>query len=278
LGKTTLAMLMGAEMGKTVKVSSGPVLEKAADLAGILTSMEDGEILFIDEIHRMPKTIEEYLYSAMEDFRIDILLDSGPNARSVRLDLPRFTLIGATTRSGLLSAPLRNRFTLHSRLEYYDRDELAKIVLRSAGILNLPIDRDAAVELASRARGTPRIANNLLYFVRDYAQQRGDGRATLAITKSALELLAIDPHGLDELDKKLLGLIATAYNGGPVGLNTLAAALGEEPDTLEEVHEPYLMQEGYLQRTPQGRILTIPGYQIIGRVPTSAAAQQQTLL
>jgi holliday junction DNA helicase RuvB len=277
LGKTTLALLIGGEMGKNVKITSGPVLEKAADLAGILTSLENGEILFIDEIHRMPKTIEEYLYSAMEDFRIDILLDAGPNARSVRLDLPRFTLIGATTRSGLLSAPLRNRFTLHSRLDYYDRDELTKIVERAAKILDLPLDPDAARELAGRARGTPRVANNLLYFVRDYAQEKGNGHATLEMTKAALELLAIDPHGLDELDKRLLGLIANAYNGGPVGVNTLAAALGEEPDTLEEVHEPYLLQEGYLQRTPQGRILTIPGYQIIGKVP-SARGQQQTLL
>lgn len=265
LGKTTLALLMGAEMGKPVRITSGPVLEKAADLAGILTSLEAGEILFIDEIHRMSKTIEEYLYSAMEDFRIDILLDQGPNARSVRLDLPRFTLVGATTRSGLLSAPLRNRFTLHTRLDYYSREELGKIVGRAASIIKLPIDADAASEVAARARGTPRIANNLLYFVRDFCQQKGDGRATLPLTKKALELLAIDPLGLDEMDKRLLELIATAYSGGPVGLNTLGAALGEEPDTLEELHEPYLIQEGYLQRTPQGRVLTARGYEVVGK-------------
>jgi holliday junction DNA helicase RuvB len=270
LGKTTLALLLGSEMGKQVRITSGPVLEKAADLAGILTSLEAGEILFIDEIHRMPKAIEEYLYSAMEDFRIDIMLDQGPNARTVRLDLPRFTLIGATTRSGLLSAPLRNRFTLHTRLDYYTRPQLTDIVARAAKLMDLPIDANAAAEVAGRARGTPRIANNLLYFVRDYALQRGDGRATLAMAQAALELLAIDPLGLDEMDKRLLELIATAYAGGPVGLNTLSAALGEEPDTLEELHEPYLIQEGYLQRTPQGRVLTAGGYQVIGRTPTTS--------
>lgn len=270
LGKTTLALLMGNEMEKPVRVTSGPVLEKAADLAGILTSLNEGELLFIDEIHRMPKTIEEYLYSAMEDFRIDIMLDQGPNARSVRLDLPRFTLVGATTRSGLLSAPLRNRFTLHTRLDYYQRDELCHIVKRAAEIIRLPIDADAAREVAGRARGTPRIANNLLYFVRDYAQQKGDGRATLPLTQKALELLAIDPLGLDEMDKRLLELIATAYKGGPVGLNTLAVALGEEPDTLEELHEPYLIQEGYLQRTPQGRVLTAMGYEYLNKKAPTA--------
>jgi len=213
----------------------------------------------------MPKTIEEYLYSAMEDFRIDIMLDQGPNARSVRLDLPRFTLVGATTRSGLLSAPLRDRFTLHSRLDYYSREELGKIVMRAAQLMGLPIDADASKEVAGRARGTPRIANNLLYFVRDYAQEKGNGRASLTLTQKALELLGVDLLGLDEMDKRLLELIATAYSGGPVGLNTLSAALGEEPDTLEELHEPYLIQEGYLQRTPQGRILTHGGYTVIGR-------------
>ena len=277
LGKTTLAFLMGAEMEKPVRITSGPVLEKAADLAGILTSLEAGEILFIDEIHRMPKTIEEYLYSAMEDFRIDIMLDQGPNARSVRLDLLKFTLVGATTRSGLLSAPLRNRFTLHTRLDYYSREELVHIVLRAAGIIKLPIDPDTANEVAGRARGTPRIANNLLYFVRDFCQQRGDGRATLPLTQKALELLGVDLLGLDEMDKRLLELIATAYSGGPVGLNTLSAALGEEPDTLEELHEPYLLQEGYLQRTPQGRTLTARGYEVCGK-KAGAKAQQQTLL
>lgn len=268
LGKTTLASVMGHEMEKPVRVTSGPVLEKAADLAGILTSLNEGEILFIDEIHRMPKTIEEYLYSAMEDFRIDIMLDQGPNARSVRLELPRFTLIGATTRSGLLSAPLRNRFTLHTRLDYYSREELCHIVTRAADIIQLPITSDAAREVAHRCRGTPRIANNLLYFVRDYCEQKGDGHATLPLTQKALELLAIDPLGLDEMDKRLLQLISTAYKGGPVGLNTLAVALGEEPDTLEELHEPYLIQEGYLQRTPQGRILTPKGLELVSRAST----------
>ncbi len=265
LGKTTLAMVMGHEMEKPVRVTSGPVLEKAADLAGILTSLGEGDILFIDEIHRMPKTIEEYLYSAMEDFRIDIMLDQGPNARSVRLELPKFTLIGATTRSGLLSAPLRNRFNLHTRLDYYAREELCHIVTRAADIIKLPITAEAAREVAHRSRGTPRIANNLLYFVRDYCEQKGDGHATLPLTQKALELLAIDPLGLDEMDKRLLQLIATAYKGGPVGLNTLSAALGEEPDTLEELHEPYLIQEGYLQRTPQGRTLTPRGYEVVNK-------------
>lgn len=265
LGKTTLALLMGCEMEKPVRVTSGPVLEKAADLAGILTSLGEGEILFIDEIHRLPKTIEEYLYSAMEDFRIDIMLDQGPNARSVRLELPKFTLVGATTRSGLLSAPLRNRFNLHTRLDYYARQELFQIVTRAAEIIKLPMDADAAREVAHRARGTPRIANNLLYFVRDYCEHKGNGRATLPLTQKALELLAIDPLGLDEMDKRLLQLIATAYKGGPVGLNTLAVALGEEPDTLEELHEPYLIQEGYLQRTPQGRVLTQTGYEYLNK-------------
>lgn len=265
LGKTTLALMMGNEMEKPVRVTSGPVLEKAADLAGLLTSLNEGEILFIDEIHRMPKTIEEYLYSAMEDFRIDIMLDQGPNARSVRLELPRFTLVGATTRSGLLSAPLRNRFALHTRLDYYNREELSHIVARTAGLLKLQMHPDAVREVAGRARGTPRIANNLLYFVRDYCQHKGDGRATLPLAQKALELLAIDPLGLDEMDKRLLELIATAYKGGPVGLNTLAVALGEEPDTLEELHEPYLIQEGYLQRTPQGRVLTALGYDVVNK-------------
>ncbi len=276
LGKTTLALLMGAEMSTSVKITSGPVLEKAADLAGILTSLEQGEILFIDEIHRMPKTIEEYLYSAMEDFRIDIMLDQGPNARSVRLDLPKFTLVGATTRSGLLSAPLRNRFTLHTRLDYYSRAELSKIVKRATKIMGLPIADEAAQEVAGRARGTPRIANNLLYFVRDYAQQKGDGTATLTLTKQALELLGVDLLGLDEMDKRLLELIASAYNGGPVGISTLSAALGEEVDTLEELHEPYLIQEGYLQRTPQGRMLTARGYEVVGKKP-GAISQQGSL-
>ena len=264
LGKTTLAFILGAEMARNVRVTSGPVIEKAGDLAGLLTNLEEGDLLFIDEIHRIPKTVEEYLYSAMEDFRLDIMIDQGPNARSVRLSLPRFTLVGATTRAGLLTAPLRSRFTLQTRLDYYDAATLIGIVHRSCRLLQVGIDDAGAREIAARARGTPRIANNLIYFIRDYAQEKADGRITQPVATAALALLEIDAHGLDEMDKRILRVMAEHYGGGPVGMNTIAVAVGEEADTLEEVHEPFLIMEGYLQRTPQGRMLTPKGYQAVG--------------
>ncbi len=276
LGKTTLAFILGAEMGRNVRVTSGPVIEKAGDLAGLLTNLEEGDLLFIDEIHRIPKTVEEYLYSAMEDYRLDIMIDQGPNARSVRLSLPKFTLVGATTRSGLLTAPLRSRFTLQTRLDYYDVATLLGIVRRSCGLLKVELDDDGAREIATRARGTPRIANNLIYFIRDYAQEKAQGRITKPVAAAALELLEIDVRGLDEMDKRILRVMAEHYAGGPVGMNTIAVAVGEEADTLEEVHEPFLIMEGYLQRTPQGRMLTAKGYQAIGLSP--AAGAQGTLL
>ncbi|MCC6415679.1 MAG: Holliday junction branch migration DNA helicase RuvB [Opitutaceae bacterium] len=267
LGKTTLAFILGHELGRNVRVTSGPVIEKAGDLAGLLTNLEEGDILFIDEIHRIQKTVEEYLYSAMEDFRLDIMIDQGPNARSVRLSIPRFTLIGATTRSGLLTAPLRSRFTLQTRLDYYDVPTLTGIVRRSCGLLNVGLDDAGAKEIASRARGTPRIANNLINFVRDFAQERAKGRITREVAAAALELLEIDAAGLDEMDKRMLRVVAENYGGGPVGMSTIAVAVGEESETLEEVHEPYLIQEGYVQRTPQGRVLTAKGYHAIGLKP-----------
>ncbi|HWA08766.1 MAG TPA: Holliday junction branch migration DNA helicase RuvB [Opitutaceae bacterium] len=267
LGKTTLAFILGHELGKNVRVTSGPVIEKPGDLAGLLTNLEEGDILFIDEIHRIPKTVEEYLYSAMEDFRLDIMIDQGPNARSVRLSLPRFTLVGATTRSGLLTAPLRSRFTLQTRLDYYDHATLGGIVRRSCGLLQVVIDDGGAEEIATRARGTPRVANNLIHFVRDYAQERAQGRITRPVAAAALELLEIDAAGLDEMDKRMLRIMAENYRGGPVGMSTIAVAAGEEAETLEEVHEPFLIQEGYLQRTPQGRVLTAKGYAAIGLKP-----------
>jgi Holliday junction DNA helicase RuvB len=268
LGKTTLAFILGHELGKNVRVTSGPVVEKAGDLAGLLTNLEEGDILFIDEIHRIPKTVEEYLYSAMEDFRLDIMIDQGPNARSVRLTIPRFTLVGATTRSGLLSAPLRSRFTLQTRLDYYDTATLIGIVQRSCGLLKIAIDDAGAAEIATRARGTPRVANNLIHFVRDYAQERAQGVITRPVAAAALELLEIDAAGLDEMDKRVLRVMAENYRGGPVGLSTIAVAVGEETETLEEVHEPFLIQEGYLQRTPQGRVLTAKGYGALGLKPS----------
>src|SRR5882757_5896326 len=273
LGKTTLAFILGHELGRNVRVTSGPVIEKAGDLAGLLTNMEEGDILFIDEIHRIPKTVEEYLYSAMEDFRLDIMIDQGPNARSVRLSIPRFTLIGATTRSGLLTAPLRSRFTLQTRLDYYDHATLEGIVRRSCGLLKVKIDDAGAQEIATRARGTPRVANNLINFVRDYAQERARGKITQPVAAAALELLEIDAAGLDEMDKRMLRVMAENYRGGPVGMSTIAVAVGEEAETLEEVHEPFLIQEGYLQRTPQGRLLTPKGYRSIGLTPASGSAQ-----
>jgi Holliday junction DNA helicase RuvB len=275
LGKTTLSLLLGNEMGRRVRITAGPVIDKPADLAGLLTNLEEGEILFIDEIHRIPKNVEEYLYTAMEDFRIDIMIDQGPNARSVRLPLPRFTLLGATTRMGLLTAPLRSRFTLQSRLNYYDADILQGIVERTCGLLDVKFDPGGSREIARRARGTPRIANNLVNFCRDYAQQRGNGTITAGSAAAALELLEIDDRGLDEMDKQVMRVIAENYRGGPVGLGTVAIAVGEEAHTLEEVHEPFLIQEGYLQRTPQGRVLTSKGWQVTGLNPAGKGAQPE---
>jgi len=264
LGKTTLAFILGHELGRNVRVTSGPVIEKAGDLAGLLTSLEEGDILFIDEIHRIPKTVEEYLYSAMEDFRLDIMIDQGPNARSVRLSIPKFTLVGATTRNGLLTAPLRSRFTLQTRLDYYDVPTLVGIVRRSCRLLAVAIDEGGEREIAMRARGTPRVVNNLINFIRDFAQERASGRITQPVAAAALELLEIDHAGLDEMDKRMLRAMAENYGGGPVGMTTIAVSVGEEAETLEEVHEPFLIQEGYLQRTPQGRVLTERGYAAVG--------------
>ena len=275
LGKTTLSLILGHEMGKQVSITSGPVIDKPADLAGLLTNLSEGDILFIDEIHRIPKTVEEYLYSAMEDFRIDIMIDQGPNARSVRLSLPRFTLLGATTRMGLLTAPLRSRFTLQSRLSYYDHKTLQGIVERTCNLLEVGFNQAGAAEIARRARGTPRIANNLVNFCRDYAQQRGDGVITEKMAAAALELLEIDQRGLDEMDKQVMRVMAENYRGGPVGLGTIAVAVAEEAHTLEEVHEPFLIQEGYIQRTAQGRVLTNKGWQVIGLDPESHGAQPE---
>jgi Holliday junction DNA helicase RuvB len=268
LGKTTLAFILGHELGRNVRVTSGPVVEKAGDLAGLLTNLEEGDLLFIDEIHRIPKAVEEYLYSAMEDFRIDIMIDQGPNARSVRLTLPRFTLVGATTRAGLLTAPLRSRFTLQTRLDYYDSATLHLIVRRTCKLLKIEIDEGGVAEIASRARGTPRVANNLVYFVRDFAQERAGGAITRDVASAGLELLEIDAAGLDEMDKRMLRTMAENYRGGPVGMSTIAVAVGEEAENLEEVHEPFLIQEGYLQRTPQGRVLTDKGYAAVGLKPS----------
>ncbi|HTI70767.1 MAG TPA: Holliday junction branch migration DNA helicase RuvB [Candidatus Limnocylindria bacterium] len=268
LGKTTIANILANAMGAKMKATSGPTIEKAADLAGLLTNLEEGDVLFIDEIHRLQKTIEEYLYPAMEDFKLDIIIDQGPNARSVRLSLPRFTLIGATTRSGLLTAPLLTRFGIRERLDYYTAEQLQGIVIRAARLLNVSTEELGALEVARRSRGTPRIANNLLRRVRDYAQVRGDGRITQALADRALAILEIDQDGLDEMDKRILEAVITKFGGGPVGVNSLAVAVGEEPDTIEEVYEPYLIMEGYLNRTAQGRIATERSYRKLGmRVP-----------
>lgn len=264
LGKTTLSYILGEAMGVRVKTTSGPVLTKPGDLAGLLTSLEPGDIVFIDEIHRTAKTVEEYLYSAMEDFAIDIMLDQGPNARSVRLDLPRFTLVGATTRIGLIAAPLRARFGLVNRLDCYEPHELAEIVRRSAAKLNVDIDDDGALEIARRSRGTPRIANNLLRRVRDYAQVRSGNFITGDVAKTSLGLLEIDPNGLDEMDVRILETVCVKFGGGPVGLSTIAVSVGEEPDTIEEAYEPFLIMEGYLERTPKGRVATALAFERLG--------------
>jgi holliday junction DNA helicase RuvB len=271
LGKTTLANIIAKAMGSNLKCTSGPTIEKAGDLAGLLTNLEEGDVLFIDEIHRLQKTIEEYLYPAMEDFKLDIIIDQGPNARSVRLNLPRFTLIGATTRSGLLTAPLLTRFPVRERLDYYDAPQLQHIVLRAARLLNIEIDEQGGKEIARRSRGTPRIANNLLRRVRDYAQVRGDGRITAEIAGLALAMLEIDENGLDEMDKRILETLIVKFGGGPVGVSSLAVAVGEEPDTLEEVYEPYLIMEGYLKRTSQGRVATELSYRKLKLQPPDAS-------
>lgn len=270
LGKTTLANIIAKAMGANLKSTSGPTIEKAGDLAGLLTNLEEGDVLFIDEIHRLQKTIEEYLYPAMEDFKLDIIIDQGPNARSVRLNLPRFTLIGATTRSGLLTAPLLTRFPIRERLDYYLSEQLQQIVLRSARLLNVSIEDQGAREIARRSRGTPRIANNLLRRVRDYAQVKHQGEITAWIADKALAMLEIDENGLDEMDKRILETIIIKFAGGPVGVSSLAVAVGEEPDTLEEVYEPYLIMEGYLKRTAQGRVATELSYAKLGLKPASS--------
>ena len=265
LGKTTLSNIIANELGVGFKLTSGPVLDKPGDLAGILTSLEANDVLFIDEIHRLSPIVEEYLYSAMEDYRIDIMIDKGPSARSIQIDLAPFTLVGATTRIGLLTAPLRARFGINLHLEYYDADTLQTIIERSAGILGLPIDTEAAAEIASRSRGTPRIANALLRRVRDFAQVKGNGRIDLHIAKIALEALNIDRYGLDEIDNKILLTIIDKFHGGPVGIGTIATAIGEDSGTVEEVYEPFLIKEGFIKRTPRGREVTALAYQHLGR-------------
>ena len=267
LGKTTLSYILADAMDSNIKCTSGPVIDKPSDLAGILTGLERGDVLFIDEIHRMQRSVEEYLYSAMEDFVIDIVIDQGPNARSVRLNVPPFTLIGATTRSGMLSAPMRSRFGLTNRLDYYDASTLATILQRSALILNVKLEEDGAIEIARRSRGTPRIANQLLRRARDYAQVKADNIITADLADQALNLLDIDGDGLEEMDKRLLTTLIEKFNGGPVGLNSLSVSVGEEAETLEEVYEPYLIQEGFLKRTSQGRVATERAYNKFGLTP-----------
>jgi Holliday junction DNA helicase RuvB len=266
LGKTTLSRIIANELGVKIKETSGPVIEKPGDLAGLLTSLEPKDVLFIDEIHRLSTVVEEYLYSAMEDFRIDIMIDSGPNARSIQINLNPFTLVGATTRSGLLTAPLLSRFAIKSRLEYYDAETLKKIILRSAQILKVEISSDAAGEIARRSRGTPRIANGLLRRVRDFAQVLNDGIIDMGITQHALKALNVDEHGLDDMDNRFLSAIIEKFKGGPVGITTIATAVGEEPGTLEEVYEPFLIQEGFIKRTPRGREATAKAYHHLGKV------------
>lgn len=269
LGKTTLANIVANELGVGFKITSGPVLDKPGDLAGILTNLDDNDVLFIDEIHRLNPVVEEYLYSAMEDFRIDIMIDKGPSARSVQLTLNPFTLVGATTRSGLLTSPLRARFGINCHLEYYDAETLKKIVIRSASILQVPIKEDAAFEISSRSRGTPRIANALLRRVRDFAQVKGDGKIDLEIAKYSLEALNIDQYGLDEMDNRILTTIIDKFKGGPVGITTIATAVGEDGGTLEEVYEPFLIKEGFIKRTPRGREATEKAYRHLGRMHTN---------
>src|SRR5918993_5630604 len=271
LGKTTLSRIVANELGVTIKETSGPVIEKPGDLAGLLTSLEPNDVLFIDEIHRLSTVVEEYLYSAMEDYKIDIMIDSGPNARSIQINLSPFTLIGATTRSGLLTAPLLSRFAIKSRLEYYDAETLKKIILRSAHILNADISLDAAAEISRRSRGTPRIANGLLRRVRDFAQVLNDSTIDIGITQHALRALNVDEHGLDDMDNRILSAIIEKFKGGPVGITTIATAVGEESGTIEEVYEPFLIQEGFIMRTPRGREATAKAYHHLGKKPPGSA-------
>ncbi|MEM9720341.1 MAG: Holliday junction branch migration DNA helicase RuvB [Bacteroidota bacterium] len=266
LGKTTLSFIIAHELGSDITTTSGPVLEKPGDLAGLLTNLERGDVLFIDEIHRLSSVIEEYLYSAMEDFKIDIMVETGPNARSIEIALNPFTLVGATTRAGLLTSPMLARFGINARLEYYDAETLKKIVQRSSGVLQVPIEAEAALEIARRSRGTPRIANRLLRRSRDFAQVKGDGIITLAIAKTTLSALEVDESGLDDMDNKILLTIIDKFKGGPVGLNSIAASVGEEPDTLEEVYEPYLVMEGFIKRTARGRMATERAYEHCDRL------------
>ncbi len=271
LGKTTLSRIVANELGVNIKETSGPVIEKPGDLAGLLTSLEANDVLFIDEIHRLSTVVEEYLYAAMEDYRIDIMIDSGPNARSIQINLNPFTLIGATTRSGLLTAPLLSRFAIKSRLEYYKSGVLNKIIQRSAGILGTKISKDAVEEIGRRSRGTPRIANGLLRRVRDFAQVLNDGNIDLGITQHALKALNVDEHGLDDMDNRILSTIIDKFKGGPVGITTIATAVGEEAGTLEEVYEPFLIQEGFMQRTPRGREVTAKAYEHLGKIKPGSA-------
>ncbi|MBL7904363.1 MAG: Holliday junction branch migration DNA helicase RuvB [Bacteroidales bacterium] len=270
LGKTTLSHIIANELGVNIRITSGPVLDKPGDLAGLLTNLEPNDVLFIDEIHRLSPVVEEYLYSAMEDYRIDIMIETGPNARSVQISLNPFTLVGATTRSGLLTAPLRSRFGINARLAYYDAETLERILRRSAGILRVEISNDAAAELARRSRGTPRIANLLLRRVRDFAQIKGNGRIDLAISQYALNALNVDKNGLDEMDNRILTTIIDKFRGGPVGLTTIATAVGEDPGTIEEVYEPFLIMEGYLMRTPRGREVTQLAYDHLGKLKSGS--------
>jgi Holliday junction DNA helicase RuvB len=269
LGKTTLANILANELGVGIKITSGPVLDKPGDLAGLLTNLEDRDVLFIDEIHRLSPIVEEYLYSAMEDFRIDIMIESGPNARTVQININPFTLVGATTRSGLLTAPMRARFGIQSRLQYYTTELLTTIVERSSAILKMPITMEAAIEIAGRSRGTPRIANALLRRVRDFAQIKGNGKIDIEIAKYALKALNVDAHGLDEMDNKILNTIIDKFKGGPVGLSTLATAVSESSETIEEVYEPFLIQEGFIMRTPRGREVTEKAYKHLGKIKTA---------
>ena len=272
LGKTTLSRIVANELGVNIKETSGPVIEKPGDLAGLLTNLGPSDVLFIDEIHRLSTVVEEYLYSAMEDYKIDIMIDSGPNAKSIQINLNPFTLIGATTRSGLLTAPLLSRFAIKSRLEYYDANTLQKIILRAAQILNADIDTTAAGEIARRSRGTPRIANGLLRRVRDFAQVLNDGKIDIGITQHALHALNVDEHGLDDMDNRILAAIVEKFKGGPVGITTIATSVGEEPGTLEEVYEPFLIQEGFIKRTPRGREATEKAYEHLGKTPPAYGA------
>lgn len=273
LGKTTLSRIVANELGVNIRETSGPVIEKPGDLAGLLTNLEPNDVLFIDEIHRLSTVVEEYLYAAMEDYRIDIMIDSGPNARSIQLTLNPFTLIGATTRSGLLTAPLLSRFAIKSRLEYYNSDTLNKIIQRSANILGTKISKDAVGEIGRRSRGTPRIANGLLRRVRDFAQVLNDGEIDLGITQHALKALNVDEYGLDDMDNRILLAIIEKFKGGPVGITTIATAVGEEAGTIEEVYEPFLIQEGFMQRTPRGREVTAKAYKHLGKVPSAGGHQ-----